>query len=93
MEGSQSKVFRALESTESLLASLLDRSSFSPTEPEYPIETTDGGSGYSSNVDVEQSLLGVGERMDTRDNFTVRQHGGLTSETLPDPRDTLTSIG
>ena len=82
---SQSKVFKALESTESLLASLLDRSSFTPTEG-YPSEDTDGGS--SSSIDVEQSLLGVGENV-----IASYNRHGLHTQALPDPRDTLTSIG
>ena len=84
MADSQSRVFKALESTESLLASLLGRSSLPPE----PVEDVDG---VHSAIDVEQSLiLGVGERFDTpRNNFTRQS----VSEALPDPRDTLTSIG
>ncbi len=78
---SQSKVFKALESTESLLASLLDRSSLPPE----PVEDTDGGHPI---IDVEQSLLGVGERL-LETPHLIRQ--GRQSEA--DPRDTLTSIG
>ena len=85
MAYSKLRVLKTLESTESLLASLLDRSSLSTTKLEQGEETDRG----HPVVDVEQSLLGVGERIDTLNNST---HEGAP-ELLPDPRDTLNSIG
>lgn len=95
--GSQSRVFKALESTESILASLLlDSSSFSPVNE---LESTDGGrdngGGLSPTIDVEQSLLGVGELTGPPEAFAVtkgKENGGMEAVTI-DPRDTLRSIG
>ena len=86
MVDSQERVRKALESAESLLASLLDRASLGPAAGAEK-DVNDG-----SVVDIEQSLLGVGEKQLYYMNST-HQAVPFSSELTMSPRDTLTAIG
>ena len=88
-----SQVRKALESTESLLASLLNREQSSTLS--LPIETTsdatDSGNKRDSLVDVEQSLLGTGEAIVTSNSSA--QEAVPSPLNITSPVHTLSSLG
>lgn len=96
MSHSKQRVKKALESTESLLASLVDRSSFGPAagaEGE-----TDGGTSLPLTppaINVEQSLIGLGEEVVTA-QVSARQEVPCPSNLMiaaADPLSSLTAMG
>ena len=97
---SQEKVKRALESAESLLASFLDRASLGPAagaEKDLIINSHNVRedryvSTSRDSVDVEQSLLGLGEG-NISSTSSAHEAVSYPSDIPTIPKDTLTSLG
>lgn len=91
---SQVKVRQALESTESLLTSLVDRNTFLyPSHTESQPDHTDGTDGpyppRGGSIDVEQSLIGTGEALST----VLSSPDTPTHTTSDATADILSSLG
>ena len=97
MSHSQQRVKKALESAESLLASLVDRSSFVPVAGAEG-ETDVGASLRESSltppaVNVEQSLIGLGEEIAMAQVSARQEVPSPSNLMVADPLSSLTAMG